>query len=287
VVHTDHGRRRPDPWQDRLLDGLASRQTDLVVAVSTALADQLSTTVVRDAARIRVITNGVDTEVYRPRPDTGVIRRELGLAPEIPILGSIGRLEWIKGYDIMLAAFGKLRAGWGSGPAPVLVLAGDGSQRPALEASIERHSLRGAVRLLGWRDDVQALHEAFTLFTMSSRSEGTSVSLLEAMSAGLCPVVTTVGGNAAVLGEELRHRLVPSEDPDALAAAYREALLEPAGREADSIVARRRVEANFGVKTMARAYETLYTMVLPPAGEGGAPELSRSRMASTEHCSER
>lgn len=106
--------------------------------------------------------------------------------------------------------------------------------------------------------EIRDLHASFTIFTMSSRSEGTSVSLLEAMAASLCPVVTDVGGNAAVLGEELRHRLVRPEAPEALAAAWWAALNDPARRAADARGARRRVEARFGVDVMVRQCETTY-----------------------------
>lgn len=102
------------------------------------------------------------------------------------------------------------------------------------------------------------LHAAFTIFTQSSRSEGTSISLLEAMSAGLCPVVTDVGGNAYVLGPALRHRLVPSESPKALAAAWNNALREPRRRAEDAAAARRRIESEFALPVMVRAYENLY-----------------------------
>jgi glycosyltransferase involved in cell wall biosynthesis len=114
------------------------------------------------------------------------------------------------------------------------------------------------VRWLGWRDDIAHLHEAFTLFTMSSRSEGTSISLLEAMSAGLCPVVTDVGGNAAVLGDDLRHRLVPPCDPDALASAWLAALRDADARENDGRAARARVVSAFTLEAMVRTYERLY-----------------------------
>ena len=93
---------------------------------------------------------------------------------------------------------------------------------------------------------------------MSSRSEGTSVSLLEAMSSGLCPVVTHVGGNAAVLGDGLRHRLLAPENPEALAAAWLDALGHPAARSGDAAQARARVQANFGLEAMVRRYEALY-----------------------------
>ena len=93
---------------------------------------------------------------------------------------------------------------------------------------------------------------------MSSHSEGTSVSLLEAMSAQLCPIVTDVGGNAAVLGSILRHRLVPPRDPSALAAVWRDALAEPGRRSADAAAARARVLEAFTLDAMVRAYERLY-----------------------------
>jgi len=210
LVHTDHGRASPDPLVARLIDRLAARRTDAVVAVSEVLAKQLADTVVGDARRIHVVTNGVDTSHYRPRPDDGVARAELGIAPGVPVLGSVGRLEPIKGYDVMLSAFARLRAQWRDGLAPVLVLVGDGSERARLEQDARQAGIADGVRFLGWRDDILSLHRAFDLFTMSSRSEGTSVSLLEAMSGGLCPVVTRVGGNPATLGAALDHRLVPA-----------------------------------------------------------------------------
>ncbi len=259
VVHTEHGRRSPDPWLDRFIDARAARRTGVVAAVSQILADQVAAIVGAGGPQIRVVLNGVDTDVYRPRSDTGAIRRELGVPGGVPIIGSVGRLEGIKGYDVMMEAYGYLLRGWGhSEPPPALVLVGDGAERARLAELVRSHRFHGDVRLLGWRDDIRDLHASFTLFTMSSRSEGTSVSLLEAMSAGLCPVVTDVGGNAAVLGEELRHRLVPSQDPRALAAAWGAALRDPTRRGADALTARRRVEARFGVDAMVRQYEAMY-----------------------------
>ncbi|HET7563606.1 MAG TPA: glycosyltransferase [Gemmatimonadaceae bacterium] len=258
LIHTEHGRQTPDPWQSRVVDGLASRRTNVVVAVSEALAAQLARTVVKDARRIRVVINGVDTDAYRPRTESGRVRRELEIAPDVPIIGSIGRLERIKGYDVMVEAFALLRAGWPDDPAPVLVLGGEGTERARLEQLARERGVAQAVRFLGWRDDIHELHSAFTLFTMSSRSEGTSVSLLEAMSAGLCPVVTDVGGNGAVVGEALRHRLVPTEQPAALAKAWCRALRDDARRCADGAAARARVQQSFALDAMVRAYEGLY-----------------------------
>lgn len=259
VMHTEHGRQRPDPLLARLVDGLASRRTDVVIAVSQSVADQLAAGIVRDPRRIRVIANGVDTAAHHPRPDPGTLRRELRLHPDAPVIGSIGRLEPVKGYDVLLTAFALLRHGWKGDPPPALVIAGDGAEHSRLRELARGTAAAEDVHLLGWRDDVAELHATFSLFAMSSHSEGTSVSLLEAMSAGLCPVVTDVGGNAAVLGDELRHRLVAPANPEALAAALGEALRSPERLAADGRAARRRVEGAFGLDRMVAAYEALYS----------------------------
>jgi glycosyltransferase involved in cell wall biosynthesis len=255
VIHTEHGRQLPDPWQNRFVDNLAARRTDVAVAVSDSVCRLLQNNVVRGSCRVDVVVNGVDTERFQPMPDTGRLRNELGIGSHVPILGSIGRLESIKGFDVMIEAFKVLRT---TNSTAVLVLAGDGAQRPLLQQQISRFGLSDSVFLLGWRDDVHDLLSAFSVFTMSSRSEGTSVSLLEAMSSGLCPVVTDVGGNSEVLGAKLAHRLVPSESPNQLARAWRNALTDHEQRKRDAAVARERVEATFAKRNMVAAYERLY-----------------------------
>lgn len=257
VVHTEHGRRYPDPIMDRTLDTLAARRTDVVAAVSDRLRVQLQESGIVSAERIRVVPNGIDTDLFAPRRDRSGLVQELGLDPETFVIGSIGRLEPIKGYDTMIEAFARLRENGGAGREAALIIGGNGSERPRLQQLIAKHRLESRVHLLGWRDDIATLLGGFSLFTLSSRSEGTSISLLEAMSAGICPVVTDVGGNRAVLGEELSHRLVPPLDPLALASAWMNAMRDPQ-LGVDGERARRRVEQKFAVRSMVSMYESIY-----------------------------
>jgi glycosyltransferase involved in cell wall biosynthesis len=258
ILHTEHGRRLPDRWHDRIVDGLAAGYTRVVVAVSEELRIYLGRRVTHGRCRVVCIPNGVRTDVFAPRPDSGVLRRTLGLSPDVPIIGSVGRLEPVKGFDVMIAAMPHLLAGWDAGPAPVLVVTGDGSERPALEALARSLGVDRQVRLLGWHDRPSELLETSSVFSLSSRSEGTSISLLEAMSSGVCPVVTRVGGNEAVLGPGLAHRLVPPEDPIALAAGLRDALTEAAARTRDAAAGRTRVVENYGIGTVVRRHVDLY-----------------------------
>jgi glycosyltransferase involved in cell wall biosynthesis len=259
LLFTEHGRAQEERWLARALDRRAAARTDVVVAVSDAVAKRLQNGIVPPGTRLMVVENGVDTALHVPRADTGLLRAALGLAPEVPIIGSVGRLEQIKGYDVMIEAFALLRQTWAGGPSPVLVVGGDGSERDRCRQMAAARGMADAVFLLGWRDDIHDLHSAFTLFTMSSRSEGTSVSLLEAMSAGLCPVITDVGGNAVVLGPGLHHRLVPTESPRELAEAWKVALLDREARTRDGAIARQRVQERFSLAQMVRAYEELYS----------------------------
>lgn len=265
-VYTDHGRQSPDPWVNRTLDGLASRRTNVVVAVSARLAEHMSG-FVPDSSKIRVVVNGVDTDLYSPRDaePQGGLRAQLSIASDRPIIGSVGRLERVKGYEVTLAAFAKLLSTWDRGPRPALVLIGDGRERTSLQSSARQTGFAADVHFLGWRSDIQQCSTAFSIFTMSSHSEGTSVSLLEAMSSGLCPVVTDVGGNSAVLGEALRHRLVPASDPDALASAWHDALTNERRRNQDALAARARVVAHYSLDTMVKQYEDAYQSALSVA----------------------
>lgn len=258
VVYTEHGRAHPDPWNARRLDAIAARYTDVVVAVSAPVGEHLVQRVSVPRPKLRVVPNGVDLARIRPAKDDGELRSELGVSAGRAVIGSIGRLELVKGYDVMLRAFAELRSRVPADALPVLVIAGDGSERPRLDTMRRELGLQGDVFLLGWRDDISRLHAGFSLFTMSSHSEGTSISLLEAMAAGLCPVVTDVGGNADVLGAELRHRLVPPNDPVALAEAWRDALTATSARDRDAEVGRLRVHNGYSVEAMVRQYEALY-----------------------------
>jgi glycosyltransferase involved in cell wall biosynthesis len=96
---------------------------------------------------------------------------------------------------------------------------------------------------------------------MGSWSEGTSVSLLEAMAQGVAPVVTAVGGNPAVLGDELAEQAVAPGEPETLARAIELALDPERGKHLGS-VARQRVKAAFNLEAMVKGYEDLYSSVV-------------------------
>lgn len=257
IVHTEHGRPHDSTPVELLAERLALRWTDVVVPVSEALRAEFAQKVPR-RVRLRLVHNGVDTNKFRPECDDGSLRRELGVGRDVPIILSVGRLDPVKAYDLMLGAFRALLRRVRAKVAPTLVIAGDGPDRVRLATEAARLGIEKEVHFIGWRTALTQIYNAATLFTLSSRSEGTSIGLLEAMSSGLCPIVSDVGGNRAVLGERLSHRLFPAGDQQALAAAWEDALAKDDVRGSDAEAARDRVVRQFGIDSMVQRYEGIY-----------------------------
>jgi glycosyltransferase involved in cell wall biosynthesis len=258
VVHTKHGRNYPRLRRKVLANRLASSLTDRVVAVSEDARAVVVDVEGVDPARVVTILNGVDTDEFRPGGDPREARARLGVPAEGFHVGCVARLSPEKDHATLLAAFARFRAGR---PDAHLTLVGGGALRPALVGEAARLGLAGAVTFAGTQADVAALLPAFDVFALSSRTEGISLTLIEAAAAGIPLVATRVGGNAEILGEDEAGFLVPPGEPGALAAA----LERVAGRPDRAELGRRgraRVVSRFGIDRMARAYGELYAELL-------------------------
>lgn len=254
VIFTDHGRLPDASAADLALDRLAVRLTSDIAAVSPWLREFIVSRLGAREDRTHLIRNGVDTDHFSPPMRTLVSENPTALNH----VGTIGRLVPVKDQACLINAVAILNRQRTQEDAIRLSILGDGPERRTLEALTRRLNQERHVRFLGWSDDVKSLLGSIAIFALSSLSEGTSLSLLEAMSAGVCPVVTNVGGNPDVLGPELAHRLVPAGDPERLAVALGLALSDDAARSRDALCARERVLAEFSLDTMCRRYAALY-----------------------------
>ncbi|MEP6492871.1 MAG: glycosyltransferase [bacterium] len=257
IVHTEHGRPEHDPWPGRFIEYLASRRTNTLIAVSPNLQEKMRPAVAR-SCEIEVIVNGVDTDLFLPDRFATEWRERLGVSSETRVIGCVARLDPIKNFPMLLEALATLRRDWPTNDPPVLVIAGDGPERTHIAELVSKWELDGAVHCVGWVGPTIDLYPMFDVFTLSSRSEGTSIALLEAMSCGVCPVVTAVGGNIAVLGPELRELLVPSEAPAELARRWRSVLVDSGALRAYGVAARQRVISHYSLEAMVRNHEALY-----------------------------
>lgn len=201
--------------------------------------------------RVVVIHNGVTAPVRRQPP--GAVRAALGIAPDAPVVGAIARLAAQKRFDRLLRAVVQL-------PEVHCILAGDGEERPALEALSAELGIASRVHFLGNRDDTGDVLDALDLFVVSSDREGLSNSMLEALAAGV-PVVSTPVSGAEDALEPLPDAAAPGEiagfSDDEIAAALRRLLADPARRREMAEEARRRARGRFSMDTMLARWEAL------------------------------
>jgi glycosyltransferase involved in cell wall biosynthesis len=256
VIYTEHGREHDDPPIKRRVDGFAGRLTTTVVAVSERLARYLASDVGINPAKICTIHNGVDTSAFAPGTVSPAFRAALGIADDAFVIGSVGRLETVKAYDSLLDAAALIRDRL-SRPF-VVVLFGDGSQREALRERAQRLGISDLVRLPGWTNESVQAYRLIDAFVLPSRSEGQSVSLMEAMACGAAPVVTDVGANAEMIGPELKDYVVPVDRPDDLAEALLKVLSPGSPLAKIRASVRRRAVELYGLDRMIEQYERLY-----------------------------
>ncbi len=242
IVHVEH-----DAWhlQDRrrrlLFTTLSRFARPKLVGVSGAIVDNLGALLPR--ARARVIPNGVD--VTRFAGSRSEARERLGLTADELVVGSMGRLEPVKGHDVLLEAAALMRT-----PARI-VIGGDGSRRAALEAQAVSLGLAGRVLFLGAVDAPEQVYPAFDVFCLPSRQEGLPLALLEAQAAGARSVACDVGDVRSALCQQ-SGRLAPAGDAGALAQALDAALADGQAPSPRAFVASR-----FDWSATVRAYATV------------------------------
>ena len=213
-----------DSWKERLIYSPADKQLlrwfPRVIAVSSVIAATLVKSGVK-ADRITTLLNGIDPMHFRRmRREVASARRALGLEASDIAIGAVGRLEQVKRFDVLLAAFARLQSRW---PRLKLFIVGDGLLREPLTAKADELGIRGC-RFLGHRTDIAHLHHAFDLFVQSSDSEGTPNSVLEAMALETPVVATDAGGTRDIMSHDVHGLIVPCADAAALAGAIERTL---------------------------------------------------------------
>jgi len=253
VVHTVHGpyARPRDGLLPRVkrelrhaMERTVARRVRHIVAVSDAIRGYIPQTVGIAADRVTTIHNGIEDTAPAPARRNGALT-----------FVTVGRLDAVKNQELMLRAFARVAT---SQPHARLVLVGDGPERPALEALAAQLGLGERVRFDGFRNDVaQVLAEA-DVFLLSSRYEGISIALLEAMRAGLPAVATQVGGVAETVLAERTGLLVADDDLDGFTAAMGRLAQDPALRRQLGEAARQYRQNEFSLERMLQRYESLY-----------------------------
>jgi glycosyltransferase involved in cell wall biosynthesis len=232
-------------WPRYAAEVLLAPLCDLILANSEAGKRDL---VARGVAphRVVVVRNGMTFERF----DAALLR---GRPPEecLPRLGMVAQMERRKDHLGLVEALAAVRA---RVPEVKLVLAGDGSLRPAVEERVRRLGLAEAVEFLGTIDRPESVVTTLAISVQASAAEeGTSNSILEAMACGRPVVATDIGGNREVVEHGRTGLIVPPGDPEALARALADLLARPDRIRDMGAAARASVRARFSRATMIRA----------------------------------
>ncbi|MFL1463415.1 glycosyltransferase family 4 protein [Roseococcus sp. DSY-14] len=222
---------------------LLLHQADLAVGVAAHVTQALAADGM-PAERLRTIPNGIDPARLEGGGD---LRARLGIPPGAPLVGSVGSLIRRKGHDLLLRAVAGLEG-------VHLAIAGSGGEEGALRALAAELGLGGRVHFAGNLQHPAELYRAADLCALASRSESFGLALAEAGWFARPSVAAAVGGVPEVLRDGETGLLVPPDDADALRAALRSLLEDPARRGRLGAAARRDVEARFLAPAMAGAF---------------------------------
>ncbi|HEX8075000.1 MAG TPA: glycosyltransferase family 4 protein [Thermoleophilaceae bacterium] len=257
-VHTTLRPERAMRLRNAVKLGLVGRRAHAIVCVGEAIAEQVLERYA-PRGRVTVLPNAIDLRRFPPidADRRRAARGALGLEDGTPAVLHFG-WDWrVKGGDLLAAAVERAARG---GPIVALTVGGDDPAR----AARERVGLdAGVLRVVKPTDDVASLYAAADAFAATSRGEAFSFAVAEALASGLPVVATDIPAHAALAREVGNVRLVPGE-PDAVAAALREALeREPGAAREQAVRARERVAERFGTERWTRELIELYGRILP------------------------
>jgi glycosyltransferase involved in cell wall biosynthesis len=263
VVHTFHapsfhsGQPRHVYWPLRLTERLCAPLTDQLIAVSVTTAKEFSDAGVCRPDQVKVVVSGIDFTRFpaRPFPGREEIRASLGVEPADPLVVSVGHLSERKAHDVLVDAAAILSD---SHPDARFTIVGTGPLEGALRERISRSGLEDRVILTGDRGDIPELLASADIFVQTSRLEGLSRSLVEALYSGLAVVATDVGGTREVVREGETGFLISPGSASELTAALDRLLgnQELRGRLGRS--GRAAVVGDRSVEAMGRALDEIY-----------------------------
>ena len=266
VIHSLHGFGFHDdqpPAVRKLFVGLeraASRWTDMFVAVSEENIRVGVREKILTRNRCRLIRSGFDTSRFTSGSrEAG--RRLLGLPENVPVVGTVAVFKPQKAPHDFVEVARRVTADI---PDARFVMVGDGALRPEVERTLEKTSLCGRFRIMGWRAEIPDLLRAFDVFLLTSRWEGLPKVVPQALISGVPVVATAVDGTREIIDDGKDGFLCPPGDVEAM--ADRVAALLSGAMRLDPSYKRDRLLAEFDQAEMVRAQERLYGELLARKG---------------------
>lgn len=249
-----------------VLNVLALRRIKYHVGVSDAMRDLLiSRRFPRETTF--AIYNGLDFSREPKRHDRAAFCARVGanVAPGDIVVGAAARLDPVKDLATLVRGFAAAREGR---PELKLIIAGEGPERPALEALAEELGVRGAVTLAGWLDDMEEFYSALDINTLSSLSETFPYALTEGAAYRLPTVASAVGGIPRLIEDGKTGFLFAPGDWEKLGARLAQLASDPGLRERLGAAVHERAAREFSVEATCREQRAVYEEILEREARG-------------------
>jgi glycosyltransferase involved in cell wall biosynthesis len=248
---------------NRLRNSLAGVLTHAVITASKERREHYCQTTHIDSTKVVRIPLGIETSRFYPdsvhRAD---LRKELGLAPEVALLGAVGHFGQEKGLDVVIRAFQEVCRRREPGSAALVILGeGTAAQQAALRELYPKDGC-GRVIFAGFQHDPERWFRAMDIFAHGARLEAFGLVLIEAMASGLPTIATRVGGIPDIVRDGQTGILVPPEDSLRMADALEVLLASQERRAAMGAEARRVVLQEYTGEVCARRHVQLYRELL-------------------------
>lgn len=225
VVHTYHGHIFHgyfNPFAASFfltVERALARVTDRLIAISEGQRNELCRRYrLAQEDRFELIPLGFNLEPFRRSRPSEYLRRRFGIPSQTVLVGTVGRLVPVKRVERFIEMAARLSSQPGLEPIRFVVV-GDGPQRVSLEIMARRHGLDGRLFWTGWEEDLPSVYADLDVAVLTSRNEGTPVSLIEAQAAGVPVVAADVGGVREVVADGTSGWIVPADDFDGLVGA--------------------------------------------------------------------
>ncbi|MFL5929765.1 MAG: glycosyltransferase [Gaiellaceae bacterium] len=237
----------------RVLDReLVARGADVVLAVSHDARRRMIEEEGLDPRVVRLLPNGIPA---LPAPSGRDVRAELGIQPDAPVIGTVSVLRAEKALDVLIDAASRLAPEF---PTLRVVIAGRGNEEARLRALVRELGLEQTVMLVGPRTDVADLLAALDVAVCCSDFEGSPLSVMEYMAAGLPVAATRVGGVPELIDDGLHGLLVEPRNVESLADAVERLIRDPDLRQELGTRGHERQKREFDIDATVRRVEALY-----------------------------
>ncbi len=234
--------------------------TDVIVAVSSSLKQDIIGRTPLRASKTRIIYNGIDTgDFQRDRSDA--LRQRFGWSSQDIIIGSLGNVRTAKAYDVLLHAAAALEK---RSDRYKFVIAGQGKEGLLDELLVLRQQLglESSVQFLGFHDDPAEFLSNLDLFLLSSTSEGFSIATIQAMAASLPVIVTRSGGPEEIVTHDEDGWLVEAGSAEAIVQAIDMLSQDTERCQRLAQNARQHAVANFDIDAMLQGYMSIYDKLI-------------------------